>query len=151
MLQMEAILSGDFGEKLYGWIRCRYSLLRTVFDRGGVRPVRGTPLYNLNRRRPSTKLYTNSTRQVFRRSSFDGETTLVQLVAVKRDWMRVPNLNFAVLAKGGVKLVVHMSVLSLRVFLMTWRSWQLLRAGARPRHRLKPSSVIFRRLTPEGF
>ena len=29
MLQMEAILSGDFGEKLYGWIRCRYSLLRT--------------------------------------------------------------------------------------------------------------------------
>ena len=47
MLQMEAILSGDFGEKLYGWIRCRYSLLRTVFDRGGVRPVRGTPLYML--------------------------------------------------------------------------------------------------------
>jgi hypothetical protein len=35
LLQMEAILSGDFGQKLYGWIRCRYSLLRTVFDRGG--------------------------------------------------------------------------------------------------------------------
>ena len=42
-------IGGDFGEKLYGWIRCRYSLLRTVFDRGGVRPVRGTPLYSYYR------------------------------------------------------------------------------------------------------
>jgi len=49
LLQMEAILSGNFSEKLYGWIRCRYSLLRTVFDRGGVRPVRGTPLYERKR------------------------------------------------------------------------------------------------------
>ena len=34
MLQMEAVLSGDFGEKLYGRIRRRYSLLRTVLTGG---------------------------------------------------------------------------------------------------------------------
>ena len=28
----------------------------------------------------------------------------VQLVAIERDWMRVPNLKFGALAKGGVEV-----------------------------------------------